>query len=110
MITEGEIWLVNFPFEENPNQFLPRPVIVLNVDLSQILSTKVTKHDPRASDQYDTPIQYWKEANLKYPSTARVSKTVPLMLSNFIHFIGRANSNDLLKIQEMYTDFFFKHM
>ncbi|MDO0825408.1 hypothetical protein [Desulfosporosinus nitroreducens] len=61
MITEGEIWLVNSPFEENPNQFLPRPVIVLNVDLPQILSTKVTRHDPRATDRYDTPIQYWKK-------------------------------------------------
>lgn len=36
MISEGEIWLVNFPLEEDPTQFLPRPVIVLNVNLPEM--------------------------------------------------------------------------
>ena len=110
MISEGEIWLVNFPLEEDPTRFLPRPVIVLNVDLPEILSTKVTRHDPRTTDPYDTPIQYWQEANLNQPSTARVSKTIPLKSSDFIHFIGIANIDDLLKIQEVYTEYFFEHM
>lgn len=82
----------------------------MNVDLPEILSTKVTKHDPRITDQYDTPIKYWQEANLHYPSTARVSKTIPLNFLDFIHFIGVVNANDLLKIQEMYMEFFFNHM
>jgi len=110
VISEGDIWLVNFPLEEDPTLFLPRPVIVLNVDLPEILSTKITKHEPRPTDLYDTPIIYWKEANLVYPSTARVSKTVPLKSLDFIRFIGVANLNDLLKIQEVYTEFFFEHM
>lgn len=110
MISEGEIWLANFPLEEDPAQFLPRPVIVLNVNLPEILSTKVTKHVPRTTDPYDIRIKYWQKANLHFPSTARVSKTVPLNFSDFIHFIGVANVNDLLKIQEMYMEFFFKNM
>lgn len=110
MISEGEIWLVNFPLDEDPAQFLKRPVIVLNVNFPEILSTKVTKHVPRTTDPFDTRIKYWQKSNLRYPSTARVSKTVPLNFSDFIHIIGVANVNDLLKIQKMYMDFFFKNM
>lgn len=31
-INAGEVWFVNFPLEEDPNQFLSRPVVVLNVE------------------------------------------------------------------------------
>ena len=60
MISEGDIWLVSFPLEEDPTEFLPRPVIVLNVQLPYILSTKITKHDPRTTDSFDTPILHGK--------------------------------------------------
>lgn len=43
-------------------------------------------------------------------STARVSKTIPLKLSNFIHFIGTANTNDLITIQEKYTRFLLEQI
>lgn len=107
MTSPGEVWLVNFPLEEDPSQFLPRPVVVLNVLGPEILSTKVTKHDPRVADLYDTPIQNWKVANLNYPSTARVSKTIILSPTDFIHKIGVLDDNDLLRIQEVYTKFFY---
>lgn len=110
MISEGDIWLVSFPLEEDPTEFLPRPVIVLNIELPYILSTKITKHDPRVADPYDTPVHHWRDANLKFPSTARVSKTIPLKLSNFIHFIGTASTNDLLTIQERYTRYLLEQI
>lgn len=110
MISEGDIWLVSFPLEEDPTEFLPRPVIVLNVELPYILSTKITKHDPRATDPFDTPILHWKDANLNYPSTARVSKTIPLAISKFIHLIGTANTDDLITIQEVYTEFLLRQI
>lgn len=110
MISEGEIWLAMFPLEEDPNQFLPRPVIVLNVNWPDILATKITKHDPREADPYDIPIHHWKEANLAYPSTARISKTILLRRSDFIHLIGFAHIDDLIKIQEVYTEFFFANL
>jgi len=46
IVNEGEIWLANFPLEEDPSKYLSRPVIALNVDGSDILSVKVTRHDP----------------------------------------------------------------
>jgi hypothetical protein len=110
VISEGDVWLVNFPLEEDPTEFLPRPVIVLNVELPYILSTKITKHDPRVTDPFDIPILHWKDANLNFPSTARVSKTIPLEISRFIHLIGNANTNDLITIQEMYTEFLLRQI
>lgn len=109
VIFEGEIWLVDFPLEEDPTQFYKRPVIVLNVDFPDILSTKVTKHVPRKADPFDTPIRFWKDANLDFPSIARVSKTIPLKHSDFRKFIGIAHIDDLMKIQEEYTEFFFNN-
>lgn len=44
-ILEGDVWLVNFPLEEDPTQFLPRPVVVINVETLEVLSVKVTKTD-----------------------------------------------------------------
>ena len=29
---EGEVWFVEFPLEENPNQTINRPVVVLDED------------------------------------------------------------------------------
>jgi len=110
VISEGDIWLVNFPLEEDPTKSLPRPVIVLNVELPYILSTKITKHNPRDADPYDIPVLHWKDANLNYPSTARISKTLPLKLSNFIYFIGTANTNDLMSIQEKYTHYLLEQI
>ncbi len=52
-ICEGEVWQVRFPLEEDEDKFLKRPAIVLDVDKFEILSVKVTKHEPRDKDQYD---------------------------------------------------------
>lgn len=40
-IKEGDVWLVNFPLEENPTEFLSRPAIVINVEVLEILSVKM---------------------------------------------------------------------
>ncbi|MCR4442762.1 MAG: hypothetical protein QHH10_10575 [Peptococcaceae bacterium] len=55
--------------EEKPDEYLPRPVIVLNVEPLEVLSVKVTKTEPRDNDEYDIPIVYRQEANLRFKST-----------------------------------------
>lgn len=104
-ILEGDVWLVNFPLEEDPTQFLPRPVVVLNVETLEVLSVKVTKTDPRDYDDYDTPIVYWQEANLRFKSTARVSKTIYIKKSQFKHKIGTLHQDDLFLVQNLFIAF-----
>jgi hypothetical protein len=104
-ILAGEVWFVNFPLEENPNQFLRRPVVVLNVETLEVLSVKVTKTEPRAEDQFDTPIVYWQQANLRFKSTARVSKTTSIPRSVFRYKIGTLHPDDFKLIQEVFMKF-----
>lgn len=101
-IKEGDVWFVEFPFEEDPTQTSNRPVIVLNVDELKVLSVKVTKHSERKDDPYDTPILYWQEAKLKLKSTARVGKSYLLSKDAFIFKIGTLDTRDMDKITDVY--------
>lgn len=104
-IHEGEVWFVNFPLEEDSNQTLKRPVVVLDVDNLNVLSVKVTKHEARDKDPYDTPIIYWEHAKLRFASTARISKVLNLSKENFIHKLGDLYQDDFDTISDMYIKF-----
>lgn len=103
MFTRGEVWFVEFPLEEDTSQTINRPVVVLDESTLGVLSVKITKHVPRPEDSYDTPIIYWKEANLRLASTARVSKVLLLSPDDFIFKIGDLHPDDLEKIEEQYA-------
>lgn len=98
----GDVWWAKFPYEDNPNEYTIRPVVILDKDTVGLLSVKVTKHKTRDCDPYDTPIMYWNEAGLKLASTARVSKTMILDSSKFKELIGTLHPDDLQNIQEQY--------
>lgn len=110
MYNKGEVWFVEFPLEEDISQTINRPVIVLDENTLGVLSVKITKHMPRQEDPYDTPILYWKEANLKLASTARVSKVYLLSKENFIFKIGDLHQEDLVRIEEMYQVYLNAHL
>ena len=102
---EGDVWFVGFPLEEDPNCTINRPVVILDKDHLGVLSVKITKHAVRQADPYDTPILYWREANLHLASTARVSKVMNLQPDDFIFKIGSLHPDDLERIEEMYIHF-----
>lgn len=102
---EGEVWFVEFPLEEDESQTINRPVVVLDEDSLGVLSVKITKHEVRREDPYDTPILYWQEANLRLASTARVSKVMNLRPEDFIFKIGNLHSDDLERIEKLYIYF-----
>ncbi len=101
----GDVWWAKFPYEDNPNEYTIRPVVILDKETVGLLSVKVTKHEAREYDPYDTPILYWNEAGLKLASTARVSKTMILDKSRFKDRIGTLHKDDLLNIQQQYVKF-----
>jgi pimeloyl-CoA synthetase len=104
-IKAGEVWFVNFPYEEVSNKFSKRPAVVLNVETLEVLSVKVTKHNPRECDKFDTPIVYWEHARLHYKSTARVAKAVHIPKKQFIHKIGDLCQDDFETIIEEFVKF-----
>lgn len=104
-IKQGEVWFVEFPIEEDEQQFINRPVIVLDVEEIKVLSVKVTKHEPREDDPYDYPIIQWQESGLKLKSTARVAKVMSLSKDCFIFKIGTMSEKDMNEITELYIKF-----
>lgn len=104
-IREGEVWFASFPLEDDNTKIKRRPVVVLDKDTLGVLSVKVTKHVPRKCDPYDIPILHWSEANLRFASTARVSKVLNLMPDDFIMKIGDLHPDDLEIIEELYIHF-----
>ncbi len=102
---KGEVWFVEFPLEEDKTQIINRPVVVLDENILGVLSVKITKHQPRATDPYDIPILYWEEAGLRLASTARVSKVMLLSKDSFIFQIGNLCEEDIERIEASYRDF-----
>jgi hypothetical protein len=49
----GEVWAVDFPFEDDPNKSKIRPCIIMDVDTLEVLSIKVTTHESRKDVIYD---------------------------------------------------------
>ncbi len=102
---KGEVWFVEFPLEEDKTHIINRPVVVLDENILGVLSVKITKHQPRATDPYDIPILYWEEAGLRLASTARVSKVMLLSKDSFIFQIGNLCEEDIERIEASYKDF-----
>lgn len=100
-----EVWFALFPYEENPDVLKPRPVIVLDTQTFEVLSTKVTSHNERDEDPYDVPILHWKESGLKHKSVARVAKTIQLDKDKFKYKIGTLKEEDQKRIEEAYIKF-----
>ena len=46
----------------------------------------------------DLPLQHWKSAGLRYPSTARVSKLVSVSKEMIARSVGRVASRDLQRV------------
>ena len=103
--SKGEVWFVEFPLEEDNEKIINRPVVVLDETILGVLSVKITKHSPRKTDLYDTPIIYWQQANLRMASTARISKVILLPADSFIFKIGDLHPEDMLVIENMYQEF-----
>ncbi|HBW35632.1 type II toxin-antitoxin system PemK/MazF family toxin [Desulfosporosinus sp. BICA1-9] len=102
IISNGDVWFAKFPLEEDGSVFSSRPVIILNVEHLIVLVVKVTKTPPRSNDKYDIPINYWQYANLRFKSTARVSKTQILDHSQLVFKIGILHPTDFVNIHDAF--------
>lgn len=114
-IQPQEVWLADFPYDDDPQTTKLRPVIVLSqtdegltvadINEESYLSVKVTGHEVRDEDDYDTIIVKWREANLNRESVARVSKTINLPKSQFVRKLGEADDTDFTNILTKFLEF-----
>jgi mRNA interferase MazF len=52
----------------------------------------------------DLPLQHWKRAGLRYPSTARVSKVVSLSKKTIVRGLGRVAPQDLRRVEVSFRE------
>lgn len=78
---------------------------MLAADIYEALSVKVTKHDPRENDKYDTPIKSWQYAKLRCKSTARISHYKFIPKNQFIYKYGTLHPDDFKKIQNNFKQY-----
>ena len=82
-----EVWRVAFFFEDKPNQYKYRPVVILDRDEKTgellIAAAKVTSHAPRPDSPGEVVLQYWSEAGLAKPSVVRCSKVAAFRITDF---------------------------
>ena len=103
---KGEVWLAEFPFEDNPSQSKIRPVVILdngNLEEFKVLSVKVTSKFAR--DEYDVPIIYWQQARLRVPSIARTSKFISLPKHVFKYKLGDLHDDDMKLLETKFIEF-----
>lgn len=100
---QWDIWLAKVKFEDEPEKFKIRPVVIYDHQKALILSYKVTGQPPK--EQYmDYELQQWKEAGLDTISTIRLQKLLPLEERDFVKKIGRLKIKDILAIKIILMD------
>lgn len=89
-----EVWSAWVRFEERPDEGKSRPVLVIDVDGDKaiVMSVPFTSTEPR--DEYDIEVFDWAEIPLDHISTARISKTITIPVSDFLKKIGEVSDDD----------------
>jgi len=92
--SQGDVVLVPFPFRDVQAE-RARPAIVASVDLynrhGDVVVAAVTSHAPR--HDMDVALADWKEAGLKFPSTARM--LLATIAESRVQFrVGRLSDSD----------------
>ena len=100
-----DVWQFEFVYEDQPNKFKKRPIIIGAIDEDYVLAliVKVTSHEPREDYPGEVTIEDWKEAGLEKKSTARCSKTmlVPVEAFSKFKYYGHLSERDSEKVASM---------
>ena len=105
LFNKWDVWWEFVPLEENKNELLHRPVLVIkdtdNKENQEIfvLSYKITSHEPRNDFPGELRIEDYKEAGLPLKSILRLSKKLLLSSSLFDEKIGKLSLNDQMRVE-----------
>jgi mRNA-degrading endonuclease toxin of MazEF toxin-antitoxin module len=109
MASLGEIWMADFPYEDDSSQSDERPVVIVGVDgeLCLCATLMITSKDS-AKDHYRYEIRHWRYAGLIKKSYIRVSRKHTFYISPLHRHIGCLHQEDQInlwfKIDELYGD------
>lgn len=104
MPSVGEIHSVIIYFENNPQDFKIRPVLIIDIDANTNICTfaEITssgpKNPPSFYDQFKEPIYKWKEAGLEKLSFVKTHRIHKAHKDKFVIFNGNMNEQELNRI------------
>lgn len=94
----GDVWKLDFAYEEDPSISKKRPVVVAVVEESagRAVVVKVTGHGPRKEFPGEIRLADWEYAGLSKPSTVRCSKSLSVGLESFngAQYYGTLSAGD----------------
>lgn len=94
-----DIYWAKYIFEDNPNEFKIRPVLILDAHTALPLGAKITSTPPRILPQEnDYQLLDWQEAGLDHPSTVRLQRTQDVKPLNYI---GHLSKRDISNIEQL---------
>lgn len=96
-----DVYWADMPYEENPSQTKPRPVVIARDQVVYVLTLRVTSHAARQKDPYDYTLQFWQEAGLTKASVVRVSKLAKIKPEAIHERIGSIHPADAIAIQKL---------
>jgi len=94
-----DIWYAYFRYSDEDDG-KERPVLVLDPGEYFSLSAEITSHEPRNNYVGEVRIIEWKAANLKNPSTVRLSQKLDLTDFDFTKRIGRLQPVDIQNVRD----------
>jgi 2-iminobutanoate/2-iminopropanoate deaminase len=98
-LNEWEVWFADVPFEDG-NGHKPRPVVILesiNEDVTIVPIVPLTSHAPRYGEY---ALQFWADAGLRFPTTARIFKRYKIHIDKFSFKIGTLHKSDIFILSD----------
>ena len=93
---QWSVWTARVYFEDQPEVYKVRPVVIYNETAFCCTSLKVTSKEK--NDCFHVPIIQWSKAGLDKPSWIDVSKTIRLPKEQLIEEIGVLDTEDVLSV------------
>ena len=104
-----EVWSAWVGYEDKPGRGKYRPVLVIDVNEEKAVVMSVPFTSTFARDEYDIEVFDWKEIPLDHSSTARISKTIVVPVSDFRKKLGIISEEDWENITELLMQYMENH-
>ena len=96
-----EVWSAWVGYEDKPGRGKYRPVLVIDVNEEKAVVMSVPFTSTFARDEYDIEVFDWAEIPLEHISTARISKTIVIPVSDFLKKLGKVSDDDWDNITDL---------
>ncbi|MEZ2659190.1 type II toxin-antitoxin system PemK/MazF family toxin [Aneurinibacillus aneurinilyticus] len=120
LLKQGHVWVAPV-WNHTEGKYTPRPIVVVGNDKANdkigLIINFVTKQGAR--NEFDVPINYWKEAGLNFPSWVRTAKPTTILKSDLRldpvnrdgivkpkGYIGKLHNDDLQDVLTACRDIF----